>query len=151
MTDLLVRILRLRVALLGLVGFALIAYLSWRPSPDLTDITWLPNWLSTWSNLPGNWDRRTFVPHFLLSSYIAAEMTWSFRHSKSLPFLLWILGVYALGALLIMTECAQVWIPGRFASWSDMRWGGLGILLGGWPIFVKSIICSIREALTTER
>lgn len=125
----------MRIIILSGTGLVLIAYLSLRPSPILSEIGWLPDWLTHWADRHG--ELRTGVPFFVLSSYWALEVWWRFHLSASLPALLWLLGVYGLGALLGLTELIQIPMPNRHFSWGDISWGMVGSVLGGWPLLLR--------------
>ena len=132
--------MKYRTAFAMMIGCALITYLSLRPSPQLSEISWLPAWLSAWADIHG--DLRTAVPFFMLSSYLALESWYGFRASRALPNLLWILGLYGLLGILGLTEFIQIWLPQRTASWADIAWGSAGALAGGWPLLLRSASAS---------
>lgn len=125
------------ICLLGLGGL-LIAYLSLRPSPSLSELSWLPSWLGEWADAPGNGDRRTAIPFFLLSGYLAMECCLVFRASKARAHTVWLLGASGLLLLLGMMEGLQLILPTRSASAFDLAWGSFGILLGGLPLGLRT-------------
>jgi hypothetical protein len=129
--------LKYRIILLLGTAAGLIAYLSLRTSPVLAEIAWLPDWLTKWADTHG--ELRTAVPFFVLSFYIGLEAWLAFPKSRSLPALIWLLGAYGLGALLLLVELLQIPMPDRHFTWGDIGFGLLGILSGGLPVFIRGL------------
>lgn len=129
--------MKYRIPLAIISGCLLIAYFSLRSSPILTEVGWLPHWLSQWAGAGNNGERRTSVPFFVLSFYLACEAILSIKHCRALPFMLWGLAAYALFGLLCITEFVQIWLPQRTASWADIIWGSLGIIAGSLPLLFR--------------
>ncbi|MGB0744363.1 MAG: hypothetical protein ACPGSB_07535, partial [Opitutales bacterium] len=107
-----------RIAFILTLAVGLIFWLSLRSSPVLSEIAWFPDWLTLWADRNGN--LRTALPFFILSFYIGLESCISFSLSRSLPALMWLLGFYGLFALLLLVEFAQLTMPNRYFSWSDI-------------------------------
>jgi len=123
------RIHFLRITLaVGLAALlALVLYCALRSSPRLTEIPWLPLWLTQWA------DRMDTFRHFVGFGVLALMAMVlprailplcrpaardQFRHLCLLISL----------ALVAALEFFQLRIPGRNFDWLDVYWGSLGVL-----------------------
>ncbi len=113
--------------------FAFTGYLVLRPSPSMAEIGWFPGWLSNWADRYG--DLRTAVPFFLLS------LMWTMVSWARVKRL--IAGYYGIGALLVLTELCQIFLPERHAGLPDILYGLIGLSAGG---LVGLIILSKAQA-----
>ena len=121
-----------------------ILYLSLKSSPTLSNIKWLPSWLTAWADRYG--EVRTLVPYFA-SAVLLAPMAFFLPGRPNVADLTVRRGllsgrVIRVGAagvfgLLVLTELIQRNLEQRVASWADIGWGTLGIILG----VVSGIFC----------
>ena len=108
---------RLRPFALGLaaLGLGALAYLSLRPSPFLTEIGWIPRWLSQWADHHGV--LRNAVAFLALGLFV---FTWVGRRPPH---------ALALAAFAIVIEVPQIWLPQRVFDGRDIgaSLGGIGL------------------------
>lgn len=124
---------------LARAGFCLllcvIVYLSWKPSPSIAEIPWMPTLLGQW------FDHHDFSKNLIgygifgLSGFIA----WSrpanvHRRAQVRLARRSILLLVCFCALVLILELGQLALPHRTCDWRDMAAGWLGILLA-WSIF----------------
>jgi len=114
----------------------------------MSELSWLPDWLTHWADRYGN--LRTGVPFFVLSFYIALECCGQFRLCRALPNLVWLLAAYVLFALVCGLEAIQFFLPQRSSTLADIAWGSAGILLGGIPLLFFRLYQSIRAEINGE-
>ena len=100
--------------------FVVTGYLVLRPSPSISELPFIPDWLAAWADR--NWDLRTAVPFFFLS------LLWTLLAGRRPGRL--VAGHLALAALLILTELAQILLPERHAGLPDILWGLAGLSAG---------------------
>ena len=105
---------RLRPFAVGLtaLGLGALAYLSLRSSAFLTEVPWIPRWLSRWADHHGV--LRHAVAFWALGLFVFASVGRRPRH------------VLALAAFAIVIEVPQIWLPQRVFDWRD-----IGASLGG--------------------
>lgn len=105
--------------LLVLVGFAglvgCVGFFALRASPHLTEITWLPRWLTVWADNNGVLRNVVAFAAFGLATFAVAG---SGRGAVILA------GVFAMAV-----EVVQIWLPARFFDWKDIAasWAGLAV------------------------
>ena len=97
---------------LAALGLVALAYLSLRPSAFLTEVGWIPLWLSRWADHHGV--LRNTVAFLAFGLFVFAWVGHRPLH------------VIALAAFAIVIEVAQIWLPRRVFDWSD-----IGASLGG--------------------
>jgi hypothetical protein len=97
------------------LGLGALAYLSLRPSAFLTEVGWIPRWLSQWADHHGV--LRNAVAFLALGLFV---FTWVGRR---LPHAL------ALAAFAIVIEVPQIWLPQRVFDGRDIgaSLGGIGL------------------------
>ena len=117
------------------LSVCLVLYFSLRPSPALSEINWLPQWLASWADRNGN--LRTIVPYLGASLLVSLCVSLYEQIFPSISvsvgirrFICLATGASSLFILLLLTELAQIGLSRRWASWEDVFWGGLGIFLG---------------------
>lgn len=108
---------RLRPFAVGLtaLGLGALAYLSLRPSAFLTEVGWIPRWLSQWADHHGV--LRNAVAFLALGLFV---FTWVGRRPPH---------ALALAAFAIVIEVPQIWLPQRVFDWRDIgaSLGGIGL------------------------
>ena len=113
------------VFLLVALGIALVFYLSWVPNPDMALVWFVPGWIAHWTDARSNGDIRTAVPFVFLGLITGV---WLFRSQK--PAVWWFVTLLGLTGIAVIAEVGQLALPHRHFSWADIRWGGIGSLLG---------------------
>lgn len=103
---------------LGSIAVAAVAFFSWRSSPHLAEIRWLPPFLGAWADAHPN--LRTALPFAGLAGLSGLLL------SSRLPRLCWL---FAWVLLLCLTEFGQMLLPQRTFDWEDLAWGAAGLLL----------------------
>jgi len=104
---------------LGLLGFFI--YFTWRASPFLQQIPWMPDWLGRWADANGNLRN---LPAFAVLAYGLMGCLGA-RVGIGLSF-----------ALAVGLEVGQVCIPTRFFSWADIWISCLGVGLAGFSVWL---------------
>ncbi|MDB4265233.1 VanZ family protein [bacterium] len=113
-----------RIIFWGLTGllFFLILAASWVSESQMAGQAWIPRWLGEWADESPNF--RTMLPFVPLAFLLVR----CFSGKGGPQSFLW--AVFLSFACLFLAEGGQVWLPQRTADPADLRWGGLGILLG---------------------
>jgi hypothetical protein len=106
----LVRLLVL-VGCAGLVGC--VGFFALRSSPHLTEITWLPRWLTVWADNHGVLRNVVAFAAFGLVTFAVSGC----RCRTTI-----VAGLFAM-----VLEVGQIWLPARFFDWKDIAasWAGL--------------------------
>ena len=108
---------RLRPFAVGLtaLGLGALAYLSLRPSAFLSEVGWIPRWLSHWADHHGV--LRNAVAFLALGLFVFASVGRRPRHGL------------ALAAYAIVIEVPQIWLPQRVFDGRDIgaSFGGLAV------------------------
>ena len=135
--------IKLGLIRLGFVAISVaVMYLTLRPSPDLAEIFWIPDWLGNWADKNGN--VRTAVPFFIPS------MLWGLiSRRKKLPVHL--SGYAAIWLFLIITESLQIFLPQRNMDIGDIGWGSFGMALGGLVGIGMLVISQRRQEKKAQR
>jgi hypothetical protein len=113
------------------IGVSIVFYLSWLPSPDLSQIWFMPAWLGQWTNKHDT--MRTGVPFVFLGI-----MTGAILVKKKRTRISWFYGWLLLIAVVSVAEIGQLFLPRRVFDLKDIAWGGVGSFLGltlVWVIF----------------
>lgn len=101
-------------SLLACLVVTVVAFLALRASPYISEIPWIPAWLSEWADRHANLRN---LPAFAGLAFA----------------LLWPLGVRVAACvaslLAVVLECAQVFIDGRTFDLADIGWSLLGVVL----------------------
>lgn len=105
--------------------FFSIVYFSWIPSPRLTEVSWLPSWVSKWAD--ENERLRTAVPFVGLGLVIGV----AFIHQQQLWRKGWWQWWIILTGLAAGVELGQLALPRRVFDLIDIFWGSAG---GGFGI-----------------
>lgn len=105
------------VRVLGLGGAAgLFMFFAWRASPWLSELPWLPHWLSAWADEYGVARNVAAFFAFGLVGFTLLGRGWR-------PAVLQ--GIFATGL-----EVVQIWLPRRLFDWRDIAASLLGLFLG---------------------
>ena len=125
---------RIRPFAVGLaaLGLVALAYLSLRPSAFLTEVWWIPHWLSRWADHHGV--LRNTVAFVAFGFFVFA---WVGRRP---------LHVIALAAFAIVIEVPQIWLPQRVFDWSDIGASLGGIALAWLLVWVARQLGRLRSA-----
>ncbi|GAB3928076.1 VanZ family protein [Larkinella terrae] len=115
------RIIYLLIAL----GVALVFYLSWRPSPMMEQVWFIPDWLGRWTDKQSNGDLRTAVPFVFLGGLTGLWLL----QTKS-PRLWWFFAFIGLTIVAVIAEVGQLMLPHRYFKWQDILWGSAGTVIG---------------------
>lgn len=103
-----------------------VGYLSWRPSPMMEEIPWIPSFLGIWAD---EFVRaRTAVPFVALG--FLNGLTQVVRKAGIVDFAR---SALAYLGLAVVVELVQVFIPSRHCDVQDMLWAVLGTMLGQAP------------------
>ena len=114
------------IDLAKLLVIATIGYLSWRPSPMMEEIPWIPSFLGIWAD---EFVRaRTAVPFVALG--FLNGLTQVVRKAGIIDFAR---SALAYLGLAVVVELVQVFIPSRHCDVQDMLWAVLGTMLGQAP------------------
>lgn len=105
----------------GIMGTALILYLSWIPDSRMNNVRWMPLWLGTWAD-DGHENSRTILP-FVFLGFVTGGML---ALSRSLDLAQWVAAWGILLAVAIVAELGQILIRTRGFSFADVSWGSLG-------------------------
>jgi hypothetical protein len=113
--------------LLVTIGIGFVFYLSWLPSPILSNEPFIPGWLSGWADNSANDTLRTGVPFAVLGLLIGAYLSASRRF-----WLRWLVSWLILIIVVTIAEVGQLFLTYRVFDWRDIGWGimGAGIGLG---------------------
>lgn len=124
------------VAVLFVAGCLLaIIFLSWRPSPHISEVVWLPAGLAEWMDSPDWQDIRTGIPFALLGGICG------FKRMSGREILT---AVVCLMLFVVIVECVQLIVPRRTASIIDVAWGWVGIVGGVFAgIAARGAVCAI--------
>jgi hypothetical protein len=116
--------------------FLAIVYFSWRPSPAIAQISWLPSALGVWL------DQHDFSKNvigyglFALSGFFAWPSTRQAElpvRSTSKPRINHLSLLIAFCLLVVLLELGQLALPRRVCDWVDVLAGCTGILLA-WSV-----------------
>ena len=100
-----------------------IFYLSWIPSPRLSELGWMPRWLGEWSD---KFDRlRTGIPFVVLGG-LAGLLLWIFKRKAGD----WGLVFLFLTCVVMTAELGQTSLTRRVVDWQDVVWGAVGTAVG---------------------
>ncbi len=102
-----------------------IVALSWKPSPKLVKIPFLPRHLLRWADKSENGNIRTAVPFIGLGICAGALLVaYKARRGQYIRVC-----VYCL-AFLFLVEGVQYFLPYRHADMGDIGWGFAGFMVG---------------------
>jgi hypothetical protein len=105
------------------IGVGIVFYLSWLPSPDLSQQWFMPGWLGRWTN---EHDRmRTAVPFFFLGI-----LTGIVLEQKKRSWRRWLWAWLGLVATVSIAETGQLFLPHRVFDLFDIVWGAFGAFTG---------------------
>lgn len=117
------------IRVLGLGGaVGLFMFFAWRTSPWLSELPWLPHWLSAWADEYGVARNVAAFFAFGLVGFTLLGRGWR-------PAVLQ--GVFATGL-----EVVQIWLPRRLFDWRDILASLFGLFLG-W-LGVTAVACLLR-------
>lgn len=124
--------------LIALLILLMTIFLSWKPSPDMSQWGLLPDSIAKWADKHQNDQIRTGVPFALMSFLIGIYL-----YSESLTGLKqWIAVVLILFIFVLFIELIQYFIPERRLDIKDVFWGFCGCLFG---IFFPFIVWKIKQ------
>lgn len=107
---------------LSAVLVVLILAASWAPDSKMTELRWLPRWITALADRGPN--IRTAAPFIPLAFLLVHGLACSgFKRPKT-----WALGLCL--ACVILAESGQLFLPGRHCDGWDVLWGGVGAILG---------------------
>ena len=111
-------------------------YLSWIPSPQLTQLGWMPHWLGEWADRFGR--LRTGVP-FVVIGLLAGLLLRIFKRKP----IDWGLAFLFLTCVVMTAELGQSSLSLRVVDWQDVAWGMVGSAVGMGIIKFASLQCSV--------
>lgn len=117
-------------------------YFSWLPSPAMSESRLLPSWFAKWLDTDAMEDARTALPCIPLGFGAMVVI----RRAGTVTVRL--LSTAAVFLLPVAVESGQLFIPGRFCTFSDMAWGWGGIVAGG---FVAWLMMRVTQARVKAR
>lgn len=106
-------------------------FFSWRESPWLSELPWLPRWLSGWADQHGV--ARNTVAFFAFGVVCFTLIGRGWPQAV-------LLGVFAT-----VLEVVQIWIPHRFFDWHDIAASLLGLLLGWLGVTAVAMLVRARR------
>jgi hypothetical protein len=107
--------------LLVVIGAGLVLYLSWRSSPAMAHVWFIPNSVAHWADKQENDTIRTAVPLVALGGQLA----WQRR-----PWWQWLVAWGLLFTLVVLAEAGQHFEAHRSFDLGDIAWGGIGAAVG---------------------
>lgn len=120
-------------ASVGILAVALVSVLALRSSPYVSDLSWIPKWLSEWADRNGN--LRNLPAFAALTLVLLWPLPW--KHA----------GFFA--ALVAVTvESAQFFIAGRTFDWADIAWSLAGVTLVTLPAALFARFRTSRKPCT---
>lgn len=133
------QLLALCIGLTLILGSALCLYLAWRPSPFLSELSWLPESFARWADHHAQSNSRTAIPFFILG--LVGALVGPATASKGLAWM----AFAALIGLSVLLELGQLWAPGRHPTVADVLWGWTG-LSAGWGSMLGARFLLRRKA-----
>jgi VanZ family protein len=128
---------------LGLLGIALVFYLSWLPQPRLS-LTWfMPHWLAAWADAPSHNTVRTGVPFIFLGLLAGGWLSLAAYPRGS-----WLVCWLGLIGVAILAELGQLFLPYRIFDWWDVAWGATGAMVG---LTVSATMVNLLKAFLGDR
>jgi hypothetical protein len=139
--KILVRILTF-LAMAGLLG--VVVWCAVAPSPDLTNIPWMPGWLGHWADV--NPTFRNFPAVGMLAAFFyLAGFTWFDPRRGAGQCALAFIASVASSLVAVGLEVYQVRLPGRFFDPNDIAWSMAGALAGAAAAFLAGLPFSSRK------
>ena len=125
-----------------MIGIFVVIFMSWKTTPYLKEVEFVPSWLSRWGDLPQNNQIRTAVPFmglgFLCGIYL--------RFSKRTFFSYWAMAWLGLIMIVCIAELGQYYIPSRQLDFMDVFWGMVGSGFGlGLAFFVMQALLFFKS------
>ena len=102
-----------------------ILYFSWVPNSHLSSLSWMPNWITSWTDKEENSNIRTSIPMYLWGFFAC----YIFKIEKNGIQKIVVFSICGF-TLLLIAEGVQRFLPNRIPDWGDVFWGCIGLFLG---------------------
>lgn len=116
---------RLLYYFLVTIGAGLVLYLSWRSSPSMGHVWFVPRSVAHWADKQENDTIRTAVPLVALGLVVGGQLAWQRR-----PCWQWLVAWGLMFALVVLAEAGQHFRAYRSFDLKDIAWGGIGAAVG---------------------
>lgn len=107
------------------VGAGLVLYLSWRSSPAMGYVWFIPPAVAHWADKQENDTIRTAVPLVALGLVVGGQLAWQRR-----PWRQWLVAWVLLLLLVVLAEAGQYFRAYRSFDLADIAWGAIGAAIG---------------------
>lgn len=104
-------------------------YLTLKPRPQISEVTFMPGGLAEFFDLYDNWKNVAGFGALAFAGFLGWQNEWGRKGS-------WLQLCGLIGIVFLM-EILQVFIPTRYCDEKDMFWGTVGVILA------RGLVCAL--------